>query len=306
MAAEIGVDERSVGRYVKTLKNAGFELASAGDESGYQIDRSRKLPPFQLKIEEVAALSLLADYLNDNIAMPGLPQARAALFKVRGMLPLSWQDEISRTSNTQAVRLSPAAPMEQDETTLHRVNEAIRKGRMLQCRYESLRVMATGQPAQPFLFAPYVLSFDTRSWYVIGRHQGYKEVRTLKLSRLTECKLVADEYTIPAGFSLKKHYGNAWRMIRGDKSYDIVLRIDKQFADTIEETQWHATQSSEPASDDGSVRLRFTVEGLDEILWWVLDKGSHCIVEEPAELVDRVKKELHASLDNYGKSRGPR
>ena len=35
---------------------------------------------------------------------------------------------------------------------------------------------------------------------------------------------------------------------------------------------------------DRSLIFRCTVDGLDEIVWWVLSMGPHCMVHKPVEL----------------------
>ena len=40
--------------------------------------------------------------------------------------------------------------------------------------------------------------------------------------------------------------------------------------------------------EDGSIAFRCTVDGLDEIVWWVLSMGPHCRVVKPAELAEWV------------------
>lgn len=34
--------------------------------------------------------------------------------------------------------------------------------------------------------------------------------------------------------------------------------------------------------------FRCKVDGLDEIVWWILSMGPHCVVNKPPELADRV------------------
>lgn len=64
----------------------------------------------------------------------------------------------------------------------------------------------------------------------------------MKIARFTRAKRTDRSFTPPKGFSLAKHLGNAWWMIRGDKRYKVELRFDKQFADNIGSTHWHKTQ----------------------------------------------------------------
>ena len=105
---------------------------------------------------------------------------------------------------------------------------------------------------------------------------------------------------IPKSFSLEKHLGNAWRMIRGDKSHEVELWFDPHFADTVSDTHWHRTQEID-WNEDGSITFTCKVDGLDEIVWWVLSMGPHCVVKKPKELAEHVKQLGLAIAENYTK-----
>jgi len=87
-------------------------------------------------------------------------------------------------------------------------------------------------------------------------------------------------------------------MIRGTKTYDVELRFDAEFAETIADTRWHSTQEVD-WNEDGSIGFRCRVDGLEEIVWWVLSMGPHCIVKQPTELARRVKELAEGVVKNY-------
>jgi predicted DNA-binding transcriptional regulator YafY len=118
------------------------------------------------------------------------------------------------------------------------------------------------------------------------------------LSRFARLDLIDRTFKVPSDFSLDGYLGNAWRMIKGDRDYKVVLDFEATIAETIAETQWHKTQETEFLKG-GKVRLTFTVSGLDEIVWWVLSMGGSCTVLEPAELADRVMKHATELSNKY-------
>ncbi len=61
------------------------------------------------------------------------------------------------------------------------------------------------------------------------------------------------------------------------------------------ETVWHKTQRVQ-RQPDGGVRLMFTVDGLDEIVWWVLGWSGRAKVHAPEELRDMVVGRLQDAL----------
>jgi hypothetical protein len=168
-----------------------------------------------------------------------------------------------------------------------------------------------GSQSQPFQKIDYDLSsadrpmvvtllFNQRSWYVIGHHSQRKATRCLKLNRFTKIGPTDEGFEIPRDFSVDKHLGNAWRMIRGEKSYEVELDFDADFAETIADTHWQITQDV-IWHDDESITFKCVVDGLDEIIWWILGMGPHCVVKKPRELAERVKALAMAVVEKYPK-----
>lgn len=104
---------------------------------------------------------------------------------------------------------------------------------------------------------------------------------------------------IPDDFSLEAYRGKAWRMIRGDRLYRVVITFDATVAETVSDTNWHSTQQIEE-HDDNSITFTCDVEGLDEIVWWVLGYGPYATVREPAELVAMVGEMVKTTAERYG------
>ena len=109
------------------------------------------------------------------------------------------------------------------------------------------------------------------------------------MSRFSRIEPTDHSYTIPKTFSLNRHLGNAWRMIRGEKTFKVELHFDPEFAETIADTHWHPTQDV-IWNDDQSITFKCKVDGLEEIVWWVLSMGPHCAVKAPRELSSRVRQ----------------
>jgi proteasome accessory factor B len=85
--------------------------------------------------------------------------------------------------------------------------------------------------------------------------------------------------------------GLAWGVFRGESCCDVAIRFWGPAAKVVAETNWHRTQQSEVQAN-GDVILRFKVEGLEEILWWLMSWAPFARVEEPIELRIRLVEEL--------------
>jgi predicted DNA-binding transcriptional regulator YafY len=287
LARRCGVEERTIYRDLKVIGDLNIPYYYDEEAKTYRIRRDYFLPPVQLTPAEALALVSLGDHIGgqEQIAMTG--PASTAIEKLRSQLPAKVRDEIERLEEHIDIKLAATGPAtESIQDVFGLIQQAMESGKALICTYEAA-TSNSGHNGQAFHFRPYTLSFDQRAWYAIGHHSGVNEVRSLKLNRFTEVRLTEAPYTIPKDFSLEAYRGKAWRMIRGETIHAVEIDFDATVADAVSDTTWHPTQEFDE-HEDGSITFRCEVDGLDEIVWWVLGYGPHARVKQPAELVERL------------------
>lgn len=286
LAQECGTTERTIFRDLKMLEGAGIPYFFDPETHGYSVRADFFMPPVQLTLDESIALAALAEHVGGQEQVPFTRPAGKAISKIRGILPRSIRTELEKLDDHIAIHLAATNPPEAAQDVYDTMRIALARKVCLRCRYESLA--KTAGDGKPFLFKPYTLLFNQRAWYAIGHHGGRDEVRCLKLSRFTQLELTDEPCKPEKGFTLDNHLGKAWRMIRGKTRYRVELLFDKDFAETVADTHWHSTQEVS-WNDDETITFRCQVDGLDEIVWWVLSYGPHCTVIKPAELAKRVE-----------------
>jgi predicted DNA-binding transcriptional regulator YafY len=213
----------------------------------------------------------------------------------------------------QPTRITPA-----QTEAFARIVEAHLKGQAIEIVYSNIDEALPGTAATPSTgsgkarkaqprrrVGPVCLFHAKRSWYLLahvleGKSKG--ELRQFKLARIERTEVVDQPFMPPSGFDLESHLQGAWELFRRpdgvDRRIRVVIDFDAPFSKNILETMWHSTQSIEPRSG-GGVRFTAEVNGFDEILWWVLQMGSHAVVVEPADLRSMVAKELDATRKLY-------
>jgi len=288
--------ERNIYRDLRALEDAGVPVSHDAETGGYLIRRDFFLRPVDLTLEEALAVIMLADGVGADGQIPHFVQAGKAAEKLRAMLPRQFVEVVNEVMPRVVVALAKSS----NEPTIDVygcMRNAIVQRRAVECEYEP-----STRKSQPdvgvFRFDPYALYFGQRAWYVVGLHHARGAIRTLKLSRFTRCRSIDKPYLIPDDFSLTGHFGKAWRMMPSGTSHDVCLRFDPTVAETVADTHWHDTQQIQWL-DDGSIHASFQVDGLEEIVWWVLSYGPHCQVIEPLELATRVRDLLRAAAGQY-------
>lgn len=113
-----------------------------------------------------------------------------------------------------------------------------------------------------------------------------------------------DESTfVPADFNLREYFGSALAVCRGKRSYEVELLFELDAAKVVTETHWHHTQR-ETRHRNGNVTLKFTVDGLNEILHWLLTWAVRLKVLRPTELrevyVQVLAEAIKLNVENKG------
>lgn len=285
---ELGVSRRTLFRDLKTLQQAGVPY-HYDRAQGYRIDKGFHLPPVNLTVTETLGLMLLGKSAAAQRGRPMVGPALSAIYKLISTTP----DPIREACNDLMANISiaqdpaPAADLEiRFHTTLQR---CIDEGTACRVVYQS----PVEDDDLHAILHPYTLHFVNRAWYVLGHTDIHDEVRMFKLIRFNEVEPTDEHFDKPDNFRVEDKLGNPWCMIPEGKEYTIKLLFTKKVATNVSEVLWHKSQQH-TLLDDGRCEMTFTVDGINEIAWWVCGYSDQVKVVAPPELRDRVQ-EMHES-----------
>ena len=298
LAERFGITKRTIFRDIETLQETGIPVTYDHETAGYAIGKEFFMPPVDLTYEEGLAVCSLLSHIAENGQIPFIEPAARAVTKIKSQMSDKLRSELDEVDQHIELKLASSSEGEEVRDVYERVRYAIAKRHALLCTYDSVSNTSDSNSTEQFIFKPYKLYFSKRAWYVYGYHDGRSAVRCLKLQRFSTMRQLEQPYEIPVDFSVTQHIGNAWRMIRGNESFEVILHFDADFAETIADTNWHKTQQIEYLQD-GSLQFTCTVDGLDEIVWWVLSMGPHCKVLQPPALAQKIKDLATGILEQY-------
>lgn len=291
------LSKRMIYRDLASLRDAGIPLEHNVDTGGYTIRKGFFMPSIALTLEEAMALVTLIEHVPRDGQIPFLDTARRAGDKLRSQLPDSIKEALEPLDGHVTVDLARGQVGEGFADVYEIVRTALQSKRALRCRYDAAKSRHEDGD-ETFDFRVYELWWAQRGWYAVGHHSGRNDIRRLKLNRFDFVELTDKPYAVPEDFRLRDHLGLAWRMIRGDTRHRIAIRFEPDFADAASETCWHPTQQEE-WDDGGRVTLRFEIDGLDEIAYWVMGYADGATVLEPPELAERIKQLAHDTAARY-------
>ncbi len=297
LADECQVSRRTIFRDIEKLRQSGLRISFDEKKQGYQFEESSFLLPADLTTEEVLALiTLCQDMADDQKGLHYLEPARIAAFKLASVLPRKMRKYIGDSIELRHIRIGPTANLEGTEDCYESISRALQNRQCVKIQYRSF----ADQDLISTQLNPYCFFFSRRSWYVIGYSLLHEDVRTFHLKRFEQVEILSEsKYEIPAEFSLDSYLGNAWHMIREkDHPHHVVIRFAPMVAGNVAEIQWHKTQNIE-LQPDGSMLFHVDVEGLNEIVWWILGYGKQAEVLEPPELRQKVLEHVQALVQQY-------
>ena len=292
-----GVSRRTLFRDLKELQNIGIQpkfcrlrQPRSSQATGYTIASSPGepgfLPPINLNLQEALGLLLLVHKMRSQIQLPFKNAALLAALKIESNLPPRVRRYCERaltkiSAKTLAQAPTPGVPgLDNIFSTLQ---SAIAQRHKTHIYYDSF---FDGQVINCRL-SPYHLFYNQRAWYVVGHSSVHNTLRTFKLNRIKEVKILDEPFNDGDNFDLAEYIGRAWSMIPEGRIYNIRLRFAPKVAGNVAEVQWHGSQKV-VCNSDGSATLDFRIDGLGEITWWILGYGDQVEVLAPAALRARV------------------
>jgi predicted DNA-binding transcriptional regulator YafY len=291
LMAELGVSRRTVFRDLNMLAEAGVPYYHEPG-GGYRIARSFFLPPISLTVPETLGVMLMGKSAAAQRRGPLMAQALSAIAKLTATIPEPLRAACSDLMAAVSVNPGPHATGGDEAAHYADLQRFIDEGRVCELRYKS----PVQRAAETFAVEPYALHFSARAWYLLGRSRHHREVRIFKLARIESIKPLARRFDKPANFKVADKLGAAWQLIPGEKTYRIELEFSAKVGTNVAEVRWHSSQQHE-LLDDGRCVMRFEIDGLGEIAWWLCGYAGEVKIRKPAALRKRVTEMHRAAVD---------
>lgn len=288
LAKELGISTRTLFRDLNTLEESGIPCRSE-DGGDYRIQQGFFLPPISLTASEVLGLMQLTRFIGHHRERPFHAHALSAIYKLITTVPDPLRATCGQMMSHISIEPDPKLDTDAESTYFTQLQQAVDLNRACRLVYASVN----GEGEVAFEIEPYVLHHANRAWYVLGRTDLHNEIRMIKLVRIKSLTLLKRTFRRPSAFKVNDKLGQAWRLIPEGKLYDIELEFTSRVSTNVSEVRWHASQSCEML-DDGRCVLHFTVDGLNEIAWWICGYADQVIVRKPTKLREIVAR-MHQS-----------
>ena len=188
-----------------------------------------------------------------------------------------------------AMRAGPRESLE--EGLLSLVRDAIAACRTIEFDYLS---RGTGRQSRQRV-QPYGVLYGNRA-FLVGQTDWADDTRLWRLANVSEARITDEAFERDPAFDLRSYAKRAFGTFQ-EEPIEVALRFDADAAPDAKAFQFHPGQIvSENA--DGSLTVRFTAGGINEMCWHLVTWGEGVTVEQPASLRRRLA-EMCASLATH-------
>jgi predicted DNA-binding transcriptional regulator YafY len=281
IADRLGVDRRTVRRYVAALQELGIPVeGQRGVGGGYRIRPGYRLPPLMLTDDEAVALAL-GVLAAGRLGMGGSEESvEGALAKLHRVLPDALRRRVEALEKTLDFTATARSSAPVEGATVLPVAEAIRRGRRLLTTYRTF----DGQEARREL-SPYGLVVHSGRWYLAAHDHGRADLRTFRVDRMRELA-ASDEPAVPPpdGFDPVAHVSRSLARVPWRWEVEVLLHLPLD-----EATRRLPATLAELAEDEGGTLLRMRVGSLDWAAGLLAGLGCGFTVRRPEELRASVR-----------------
>ena len=288
METRFGVSRKTAERMRDAVEMAfgPLKLAESDDNRNHwrlRSDAVRRLVP--LSANELAELETAAGTLERT----GFEARAAALRELDTKLRATQhtgtleriESDIEALVQAEGLAMRPGPRQQLDRGLLACLREAIATCRIVEVRYLS---QSTGRMSRQRI-EPYGLLYGNRA-FLVGRTDWNDAMRLWRLGNMSEPRVTGESFTRDPAFDLEAYARRSFGTFQ-EEPVDVVLRFTAEAKRDAATFLFHPGQTMEENAD-GTLTVRFTAGGLDEMCWHLVTWGESVRVEKPVHLRQRL------------------
>jgi predicted DNA-binding transcriptional regulator YafY len=225
IAARLGVNQRTLRRYIVMLEELGVPIAAErGRDGAYMLIAGYKLPPMMFSADEALALMLglvAARSLSLSDAATAVASAQAKLERV---LPLPMQKRVRAVAETVVLDLIGASASVNNEILLA-LGAAANSQRRVCVRYRSSNGVETVRN-----FDTYGIALRSGAWYAVGYCHLRAALRSFRLDRVLDLQSLDSTFERPPDFDAITHLASSISQLPRSTPVEVVLHTDLRTA----------------------------------------------------------------------------
>jgi len=288
MAERLGIDRRTLRRYIAMLEELGIPItAERGRYGGYMLVPGFKLPPLMFTNEEASAVALGLLAVRSLRLADTAPSVASAQAKLERVMPPALQGSVQalremavlETPDQRWSIASGARPALTGELT------ALALAAQTQHRVQ-FRYTPHGGEAMLRAFDPYGLVFSHTRWYAVGMCRLRMALRSFRLDRISDVMETGEVFDKPDNFDAAAQLQHAMATLPRPLPVQVLLHTDLACA-----TREVGRYIGPLTAVEGGVRLQTTTTSYSWFARLLASFTFDFTIESPEELREAVRSE---------------
>lgn len=284
LAGRLGVDERTVRRYVVHLTDLDIPVRSVrGRYGGYRLAPGYRMPPLMFTDEEALAVLLgLVAGRRAGLVSTSVAAAESAAAKLHRVLPEALGRRLDALLQTAEFTDGPRPVVAPQTGALLLLAEAARDRRPVAISYTASDGRRTERTVHP-----YGIVAHSGRWYVTGADSASGQTRTFRLDRISSPEMLTGTFGVPNGFD------PAERVLSGFAQAPYRHEVSLQVRGPAEQVRGRFPAGiaavQDIADSDGWVRVQMRADRLDWVPGVLAGLSLPFIIERPDALRDLLR-----------------
>ena len=300
--AEFDVSRRTAERMRDAVDWAfgPLDIAESDDNKRHwrlRSDALRRLA--RISTAELADLAGAADILDNTGFRERASALRELDTKLRATLHTDSlariEADIEALAQAEGLAMRPGPKPRLDSNLHAALREAITTCRIVELRYLA---QTTGRRSRQRI-EPYGVLYGNRA-FLVGRTDWTDGMRLWRLANISEPRVTVESFARDPDFDLEAYARRSFGTFQ-EEPVDVVLRFAEEAKRDASEFLFHPGQTVEENAD-GTLTVRFTAGGIDEMCWHLFTWGKSVTVEEPDRLRQRLADTCSALAAHHGEN----
>ena len=218
LAELVGVDRRTVRRYIVELETFGVPIRSTrGRDGHYALMPGYKLPPMMFSNDETLALSVGLRVARDLGLSDMAPAVASAQSKLDRVMPKALKRKIGNLNAVVALDLLPPQAQTGSEF-FARITVCASAAQTIVMIYRALEGGITEREVDP-----YGIGYLDGAWYVVGYCHLRRDLRSFRLDRVQAVQECPKSFGMPVAFDVLEYLRTSIAAVR--RTHAIVVRF---------------------------------------------------------------------------------
>jgi predicted DNA-binding transcriptional regulator YafY len=280
LAAELGVNKKSVYRYVNTINNAGIPIDQVIDESGKPTGKIRFFNDFNMKKmkvskEEITLLIILHEFTK----------------KIKNNFNDSFQSILNKVISDSGkdyyyVKIPNGLTINNDSPFIKDIEKAIKENKKMRIKYKKI---SNGEE-YTYKIIPLKIIFYDGFWYLPGITEKNKYLIKYRIDNITSVEIL--EENIDSNVNIKAILDNSMNIFfTKERDKTVKLKVDKKAMSYFKQKTIFPCQKIIEETEEGII-IESVIGNFIELFRLICQWIPHIFIIEPDEFKEEFKKKI--------------